>query len=89
MGVRILHDAQNNHACLYDSVSDVAFGPVFYGHDCYDQAVHFTDWLGTDARLVNERGMLRAEYATWFNRYLDDATGELTAKAAAHVVTVL
>jgi hypothetical protein len=33
MSVRILHDASDDRACLYDSVSDVAFGPVVGGYE--------------------------------------------------------
>lgn len=32
MGVRIIEDNEG-HAALYDSVTDVAFGPVFYDMD--------------------------------------------------------
>jgi hypothetical protein len=37
MSTRILHDASDRKACLYDSVTDTAFGPVF-GGDGFDDA---------------------------------------------------
>jgi hypothetical protein len=33
MSVEILHDPDKQIACFYCNTTDVAFGPVFYGHD--------------------------------------------------------
>jgi hypothetical protein len=43
MGVRIINDPsdRNDYACLYDSVSMTAFGPVF---DDAEEADDFLEW---------------------------------------------
>lgn len=55
MGVRILADVEEGLACLYCSVSDTAFGPVFYGGR--HEAQVFLDWLGDgkDPRTMTAR----------------------------------
>jgi len=66
MGVRIIEDA--DHAALYDSVTDVAFGPVFYGLDeseCGEdvsagmQAEAFLKFLVQDARRYNHKVLMK------------------------------
>lgn len=73
MGVRIIHDTKNDVACLYDSVSDVAFGPVFYGLDEseagepvdeLEMAEGFRAWLRADARTYSA-AELSSEYNTF------------------------
>lgn len=68
MGVRIIDNGRI--ACLYDSVSDVAFGPVFYGLDeseageevdAVEMADGFLGWLNRDARDYSPRE-IAAEY---------------------------
>ncbi len=86
MGVRIIEGKRQ--ACLYDSVTGVAFGPVFTGLDAHDQAVHFNDWLEQDARTYTP-AMLNGLHAQWADENTDPEHGELTAKAMHHVVTLL
>lgn len=71
MSVRILYDSQKHHACLYDSVTDWAFGPVFQdqnGYTAIEQATWFTEWLqtedGRDARIIPS-DQLETIYARW------------------------
>ncbi len=80
MGVRILHDEGDEIACIYDSVRDTAFGPVFRGIDAEDQARHFLSWLGRDARTYDTRRIAWA-HARWARKYLDAEHGELTLAA--------
>jgi len=51
MGVRILADQFRNHAVLFCSTSDWAFGPLFgedeHGHDAEERAEAFLRWLKT------------------------------------------
>ncbi len=86
MGVRIIEG--KNHAALYDSVTGVAFGPVFEGLDAHDQAVHFLDTLPEDARSYSP-AMLRGQHAAWAETNLDPKYGELNSKAALRVVSLL
>jgi hypothetical protein len=76
MGVRILHDAKAEMACLYDSVSDEAFGPVFGGADAEDQVNSFLEFLDQDARTFS-RSLLMRNYAAWHRASIDEETGEL------------
>ena len=71
MGVRIIDNG--TIACLYDSVTDMAFGPVFYGLDeseageevdAVEMAEGFNDWLSEDARTYSPRE-LEAEYSAF------------------------
>ena len=80
MGAKILHDEGDEIACIYDSVKDVAFGPVFRGLDAEDQAQHFLNWLALDARTYEPRRLARL-YVEWANQYLDGEHGELTLAA--------
>ncbi len=68
MSVRIAWDAHDDVACLYDSVTGVAFGQVFEDGDSYENAERFLQWLerkGLDARQVQPNTLreLRAEFA--------------------------
>lgn len=74
MSVRICWDAQENVACLYDSVSGVAFGEVFDDGDTYENAERFLDWLarkGLDPRAV-QPNTLRALRREWGNPVVDE-----------------
>jgi len=53
MSTRILWDRIDNVACLYDSVSGVAFGELFTGEESYEHAERFLDWLPLDARTYS------------------------------------
>lgn len=55
MGVRILND-EDTGACLYDSVTMTAFGPIF---DDRDQAEEFLSWLpnNIDARMLTDKDL--------------------------------
>lgn len=90
MGVRVLdHDGL---AVLYDSTSDIAFGPVFRGQfDAREQALHFLDWLSNDPVYGDPRRVshhrLMAEYKKWCDEFTNEE-GELTAEAMSHAVTL-
>jgi hypothetical protein len=61
MGVKILIDREQDLACLYDSVTDTAFGPVAYGYVGEEFLRNFIQSLPMDARKYS--GMtLRAEW---------------------------
>jgi len=71
MGVRILIDADHEHAVLYCSTTDWAFGPVFredeYDHAPEDRAELFLEWLsqfGRDARLYTD-AELSSKFTDW------------------------
>ena len=71
MGVRILHDRDNDAAVLYCSTGDWAFGPVFSATDdatASEQAAGFVTWLrettGKDPRTLSDAELERV-YATW------------------------
>lgn len=65
MGVHILSGELNGStteaACLVDSVTGVAFGPVF---DTHDGAQAFLEWLPGDARALSP-GDLAQQIAEW------------------------
>ncbi len=86
MSVRIIEG--RDIAALYDSVTGVAFGPVFTGLDAHDQAVHFADWLDDDARTYSPLA-LDDQHKRWALHNLDPLYGELTATAARHAVSLL
>lgn len=50
MGARILEDLHADEACLYDSTSGWAFGPVFK-YDAYAKAKAFLAWFH-DGRVL-------------------------------------
>jgi len=84
MGIRILTGHEQGYtptdplildrACLFDSVSEWAFGPVFYADDSIDGgtaeqcAQWFLDWAteqaGTDLRRLTDAEM-EGLYVTW------------------------
>lgn len=51
MAVNILYDAAADMAVLYDSTSDWAFGPVFYGDVADEKAVAFRAWFWNGGAL--------------------------------------
>ena len=68
MGLRIAFDPDDPVAVLWDSVSGVAFGPVFESAPgtttARDDAQAFVDWLPEDARkyTTEELEILKAEW---------------------------
>jgi hypothetical protein len=69
MGVRILHDREQNYAALYCSTTDVVFGPLFndsddHEHDAEERAHAFLRWLPKDARQYDDVE-LAAKYSDW------------------------
>lgn len=73
MGVRILGADNGDGACLYDSVTMWAFGPIF---EDADQAKAFLDWLppSVDARMFSDKE-LEQKHAD-FLQHLEDKEGE-------------
>ena len=71
MGCRIL-DAGPDGAVLYDSVTMVAFGPVF---SSADHAEAFLEFLGEDPRGMAETAVIE-KYAEWLQICCDE-DGEL------------
>lgn len=60
MGVRILFDAEDNRACLYDSVTETAFGRVFYAEangelDANEVAQAFISWYAKHGKQRDPR----------------------------------
>jgi len=76
MGVRILYDSKDNHAALYCSVTDWAFGPVFTKdrethRDADERAEAFCRWVyathpagARDPRLLSDAEM-QVAYSAW------------------------
>ena len=69
MSVGVLYDPNESKACLYDSVSDTAFGPLFddgEGTSARDEAVDFLAWVRDsgrqDTRMMTEAKLSRAIY---------------------------
>lgn len=57
MGVRIISAHMGSVAVMYDSVTDWAFGPVFYDEGDYsaeERIQHFLEWLQVDARSLTD-----------------------------------
>lgn len=50
MGVRILHDEEENMAAIYCSTTDFAFGPIFYDGDSHEDLPD--DWQVKDASEI-------------------------------------
>ncbi len=68
MSTRILFDITDSAACLYDSVTGLAFGEIFEGEEAYEDAERFLDWLAhkdLDARDVQPNTLreLRSEFS--------------------------
>lgn len=55
MAVGILYDIKEDMAVLYDSTSDWAFGPVFYGDEADEKALSFRQWFISGAALNRAR----------------------------------
>lgn len=64
MGLRILYDPDEPAACLWDSVSDWAFGPVFEGESAFTDAQAFIEWLPEDARKYEQNDLWEL-YGQW------------------------
>jgi hypothetical protein len=65
VGVRILVDWADDTACLYDSVTDTAFGRVFHGHGAYEkQEAFLTDCnkAGLDPRSLDNPGDMQDQW---------------------------
>jgi hypothetical protein len=78
MGLRILRDRTDDMAAMYDSVTDWAFGPVFYGPAAADRCQDFIDWLPNDARTYSEAD-LEHLYSDWCEAETADDTVEADA----------
>ena len=81
MGVRITDQEQGpaSVVAIYDSVSDFAFGPVFYGWDAEDKALSYLAFIAeTDRRDPREIGAgdLERLYGEWLSAKCD-ASGDL------------
>lgn len=70
MGCRVL-DAGGDGACLYDSVSMTAFGPVF---ESGDLAEGFLQWVNEDPRVMPAE-QLSYKYIEWLG--LDEDIREM------------
>jgi hypothetical protein len=88
MGVRILYDTSERIACLYDSTSGHAFGPLISEWDIDGSyldaetlADDFLKWLDVDARQLSE-DQLDAAYG----RFLDEQR-KLAIEESASVST--
>ena len=70
MGLRIAFDSDEPVAVLWDSVSGVAFGPVFESAPgtttARDDAQAFVDWLPEDARVYDTEELVSL-YMKWEN----------------------
>ena len=74
MGLRLLIDDSESVTlgAMYDSTSDVAFGPVYYGDDRFEVQDHFTAfwaWLDEEHGIRDARmptpALLMSYYADW------------------------
>lgn len=89
MGLRILYDARQDHAALYCSTSDWAFGPVFYGNrEIYalERAEAFIRWLPNFSPQEKEIGPLgyrNADPRTLTEQGVERAYGEWLAQEQA------
>jgi hypothetical protein len=82
MGIRILR-SDDDMACLYDSVTDWAFGPVFYNSN---DAEGFLKWVPDvpDLRLLTDQQMEAKfiEFCQLKEKIRDDAGGGLAGDLA-------
>jgi len=60
MSAKILTD-KGGASCLFDSTTEVAFGPIFYADE---DAQVFLDWLKVDPRLLSHEE-LSQKVAEW------------------------
>jgi hypothetical protein len=51
MAVEIAHDMLREVAVMYDNTADWAFGPIFQGPGCAEDAEDFLDWLPRHADI--------------------------------------
>lgn len=72
MSVRYLTDVDGRVA-LYDSTSDVAFGPVLQSPEHADD---FLAWLAVDPRAMHS-DLLQTKHERWHRARVDEETGEL------------
>ena len=68
MGLRIIHDERNQHACMYCSTSEWAFGPVAYGENALKKLEAFQRFLGVDARRLR-MDELERKWSEFFIKY--------------------
>ena len=85
MSTRVIFDEDQDEACLYCSVTGVAFGPLFsglHGHDAREIADAFLVWLqgqGEDARSIEHPELARmiSDFIGKPEAELDDLVTEL------------
>lgn len=65
MIVKILADSSDDLACLYDSVTQRAFGPVVCHGECAEILEAFLVWLDQIGRGVDETKLME-----WFDAFL-------------------
>ena len=78
MALKVWHDTQLGMAGLYCSTTEQALAPMFYGGDSLEDiqleyedldaeemAQAFIDWLGEDARLVDNLMLKLSEFYEW------------------------
>lgn len=65
MAVDIIHDTKHEVACMYDTTSDHAFGPIFTGPTAGDDAGAFLEWLRENGATITRQlpGLDRAIWA--------------------------
>jgi hypothetical protein len=68
MAVSIIYDRQERKAALYDTVSDMAFGPIFTDNDVPVEAPYYSP----DAETLAESFVAQAVEAGIELRYLSD-----------------
>jgi hypothetical protein len=65
MGVRFIHDIVEDRVSLYDSVTSIAFGPIFeHEDDAREAADAFLEWLPNDARTYSQAELIE-KHADW------------------------
>jgi len=52
MAVEIAHDTHRQVAVMYCTTTDTAFGPIFQGPGCAEDADDFLNWLPRNADLT-------------------------------------
>jgi len=79
MGVRILYDAENKHACLYCSTTDWAFGPVACGDDAREQLEAFCIWEPDDPRKYSDHELESAwsKFQQFWDQFNKDHRDEI------------
>ena len=59
MGVSVCHDAWAQIACMYDTTTGEAFGPVFTGPGAGEGAEEFLRWLAENGPILDLPGTPR------------------------------